>query len=274
MLMFICKGSVFLYVVSSLFYFSALWSRRKSLSKVGTFVLGTGFVLHTVGIVWRSVEISGLPITSLHGALSFFSWCIIAVFIIVQGKHHVGGMGIVVAPISAILSVIATACESPDLPVKHEIGGYWLIVHGILSFAGEAVLALAFAAGLLYLIQESRIKKKVGSFGRGLPSLEALDELNYRCLGLGFPLLTGGIITGSIWASDLWGSYWSWDPKETWSLVTWLIYAALLHQRLNVGWRGKRAAIMAILGFLFVIVTFIGVNLVLPGLHSFRSFLG
>ncbi len=275
MLILICRGSVFLYVISSLFYFLALWSRKNSLSRVGTAVLGTGFLLHTAGLVWRSADLSSLPITSIHGALSFFAWCVIAVYIVVQGRHQLGGMGIVVAPIASILSVLATACEGPDLPVKSALRGYWLVVHGVLSFGGEAVLALAFAAGLMYLLQEGRIKKKrLGQLPRGLPSLEALDEMNYRCLGLGFPLLTGGIITGSLWASDIWGSYWSWDPKETWSLVTWFIYAALLHQRLNVGWRGKRAAIMAIVGFVFVVVTFVGINVISPGLHSFRSFRG
>ena len=114
--------------------------------------------------------------------------------------------------------------------------------------------------------------KKWSQFLHRLPSLQTLDDLNYLCLSLGFPFLTLGIITGSIWAEYAWGSYWNWDPKETWSLVTWLIYAALLHGRLTIGWRGRRAAYFSIIGFAVVLFTFLGVNLLLPGLHSYDSF--
>ena len=93
--------------------------------------------------------------------------------------------------------------------------------------------------------------------------------MNYRCLALGFPLLTLGIISGSVWAEYAWGSYWNWDPKQTWSLITWLVYAALLHGRLTLGWRGRRAAILSILGFSIMLFTFVGVNLILKGAHNF-----
>ena len=133
------------------------------------------------------------------------------------------------------------------------------------------MFALAFAAGIMYLIQERQIKaKKIGAFYHRLPALKVLDDLGYRCLTFGFPLLTLGIITGSVWAESAWGSYWSWDPKETWSLITWFLYAALLHGRLTVGWRGRRAAIFAIVGFAALVFTFLGVNLLLSGLHSYK----
>ena len=122
----------------------------------------------------------------------------------------------------------------------------------------------------MYLLQERELKKKrFGLFYTRLPSLEALDALNQHCLAIGFPLMTLGIITGSIWAKQAWGSYWQWDPKETWSLITWFLYAALLHQRFTVGWRGRRAAIMAIIGFAAVLFTFWGVNFLLTGVHSY-----
>jgi cytochrome c-type biogenesis protein CcsB len=104
-----------------------------------------------------------------------------------------------------------------------------------------------------------------------LPGLEALDELTYKIIGLGMPFLTLCIVTGAFWAEKAWGSYWSWDPKETWSLITWLIYAGYLHVRLIGNWRGKKAIYLAIAGFLAVIFTFLGVNLLLPGLHSYAS---
>ena len=109
----------------------------------------------------------------------------------------------------------------------------------------------------------------MGFLFKRLPPLNKLDEMNYRILTIGFPFLTLGIITGAVWANYAWGSYWSWDPKETWSLITWLVYAGILHGRLTVGWRGRRAAVFCIIGFGCVLFTFLGVNLLLPGLHTY-----
>ena len=148
----------------------------------------------------------------------------------------------------------------------------WLPIHASIAILANGFLALAFCGGIMYLLQESEIKRKrFGLFYTRLPSLEALDNLNQHCLAVGFPLLTLGIITGSIWAKQAWGSYWQWDPKETWSLITWLIYAALLHQRFRVGWRRRRAAIMAIIGFSAALFTLWGVNFLLKGLHTYAG---
>ena len=128
----------------------------------------------------------------------------------------------------------------------------------------------------MYLIQEHFLKRRrLGPLYQKLPSLDILDEINYRCLTFGFPLLTVAIITGAIWAETAWGTYWSWDPKETWSLITWFIYAALLHGRLTTGWRGRRAAVLSIIGFFVLLFTFLGVNL-LPSesKHSYERLLG
>jgi len=146
----------------------------------------------------------------------------------------------------------------------------WLPVHASLAIMANGFMALAFCGGVMYLLQEREIKKKkFGIFYSRLPSLEALDNLNQHCLTLGFLLLTLGIVTGSVWAKQAWGAYWQWDPKETWSLITWLIYAAILHQRLTVGWRRRRAAIMAIAGFGAVLFTLWGVTYLLGGVHSY-----
>jgi cytochrome c-type biogenesis protein CcsB len=142
----------------------------------------------------------------------------------------------------------------------------------VLAFTGNAVFTVAFAAGVMYLLQERMLKsKKFSALYHRLPSLETLDSINYKCLTFGFPLMTMGIISGAIWANSAWGGYWRWDPKETWALITWFLYAALLHGRLTVGWRGRRAAIFAIIGFLCVLFTFLGVNLLLTGEHSFNA---
>jgi cytochrome c-type biogenesis protein CcsB len=143
------------------------------------------------------------------------------------------------------------------------------------SFLGDGMFAVTFIAGIMYLIQEYQIKnKKFGSLYARLPSLETLDSISRHSLMYGFPLLTIGMITGAIYAQHALGSYWRWDPKEVWSLITWLLYAALLHERLAVGWRGRRAAFMAIFAFLVLIFSFVGVSVWLSDYHSFRSLEG
>jgi cytochrome c-type biogenesis protein CcsB len=168
--------------------------------------------------------------------------------------------------------LFALALPKEIVPLAPVLKSFWHPFHVIFAFLGNASFSLAFCCGIMYLIQEHQLKtKKVGAITQRLPSLKILDDLNYQSLTFGFPLLTLGIITGAIWAEYAWGRYWGWDPKETWSLITWFLYAALLHQRLTVGWRGRKAAIMAIVGFLAVLFTFLGVNLILPGLHTYST---
>jgi cytochrome c-type biogenesis protein CcsB len=152
---------------------------------------------------------------------------------------------------------------------------FWVYVHLGFSFLGIAALSLASLGGLFYLVQERQIKgKKFGFFYRRLPSLEQLDALNYRCLTMGFPLLTAGIIIGSLYSQYTLGSFFSFDPKEILTLIAWMIYAVLLHERLTVGWRGRRAALLALCGFGVLIITFVGASLWFAGYHSFANFSG
>ncbi|MGA1865424.1 MAG: c-type cytochrome biogenesis protein CcsB, partial [bacterium] len=146
----------------------------------------------------------------------------------------------------------------------------WLLIHVVTCFFGYAAFAIAFGFSIMYLIKHGHEKDglKTG-FISLLPSSQVLDDLEYKAVAVGFPFLTLGIITGAAWAHYAWGSYWSWDPKETWSLITWFVYAAFLHARFTAGWRGKRTAILSILGFLFVLMTYFGVSFLLGGLHSY-----
>ena len=182
-------------------------------------------------------------------------------------------MGAFAAP-SAFLLMIASAL-SPDIVVQIDpVLKSWLFpVHIIFAFLGNAAFALAFGAGVMYLLQNRMLKsKRFTGIYQLFPSLDTLDKVNYTCLSVGFPLMTLGIISGAFWANTVWGSYWSWDPKETWALLTWLLYAVLLHGRLSVGWRGRRAAIFSIIAFVFLLFTFLGVNLLLGGYHTFEAF--
>jgi cytochrome c-type biogenesis protein CcsB len=165
----------------------------------------------------------------------------------------------------------ALAARADIRPLPPMLQSYWLPVHAAFAFIGNAVFLAGFLVSLVYLFLEGGIKKrKMRDMSGRFPSLETLDRINYKCVSYGFPLLTIGIVTGSLWAELAWGSYWNWDPKETWSLITWIMYAILIHNRLAIGWRGRKTAYMMIAGFVSVVVTFIGVNLFLGGLHSYR----
>ncbi len=264
------KITVLFYFLGTIGYLAYVMVPKKPVSRLSYLLLLSGFLLHTASFVVRYIMAGYTPITSLYESLFFFSWTIIGLFFLILLRYQLPILGSFVSPLVLIMVIITLVLPKDIAPLPPILRSFWLPIHALFSFLGYGAFALAFAAGVMYLIQEYQIKrKKMGSFYRRLPSLEVLDNLNYRCLTLAFPMLTVGIITGSIWAEYAWGSYWSWDPKETWSLITWLLYAALIHQRLVVGWRGKRAAIMAIIGFLSVLFSFLGVNLLLSGLHSY-----
>jgi cytochrome c-type biogenesis protein CcsB len=139
---------------------------------------------------------------------------------------------------------------------------------------GYAAFAVACGVSIMYLIKansEEKATDAAGGFLSLFPPTRVLDDLNYKAIMVGFPLLTLGIITGAAWANYAWGTYWSWDPKETWSLIVWFIYAAFLHARFTKGWVGKRAAWLSVIGFAATIFCYLGVNLLLSGLHSYGS---
>ena len=159
-------------------------------------------------------------------------------------------------------------------PLVPALQSNWLLYHVVTCFLGYAAFAVACGISIMYLVKAKSEESGGGAAG-GLmgmfPPIRVLDDLNYRAIMIGFPLLTLGIITGAAWANYAWGTYWSWDPKETWSLIVWFVYAAFLHARFTRGWVGKRAAWLSIIGFAATIFCYLGVNLFLSGLHSYGS---
>jgi cytochrome c-type biogenesis protein CcsB len=146
---------------------------------------------------------------------------------------------------------------------------YWLPVHVMLAFMGNAFFALAFFIGVMYIIQDRYLKsRKLKGLYFILPSLDMLDELNYKCLQYGFPLLTLAIISGAIWSEYALGSYWQWKHRQVWSLITWFLYAALLHGRLTAGWRGRRAAYLSGVAFVVLVGSYLIINLLSGGAHG------
>ena len=243
-----------------------LWSYRGLL---------LGFVFLTLFIAYEYYALGAAPVLTLKAALSFFAWTIIGAYLIFHIKFKLMVLGSFIAPLAACLMIVSSAMPGVEVHVKPMFKSLWLTVHVAASFLGNGMFAVTFIAAIMYLIQERQIKsKKFGSLYSRLPALEVLDSISYHSLMYGFPFLTVGMITGAIYAQQALGSYWRWDPKEVWSLITWLFYAVLLHQRLTVGWRGRRAAFMAILAFLVLCFTFIGASLWLSDYHSFKSLEG
>ncbi len=229
-----------------------------------------GFIFHLLAFLWRCGQAQTLTVSNLHESLSFFALLLALAFLLVSRKNPVPTLGTFTAPLLVIFTLWALVIPHTITPQPPILKSFWLPLHVLLSFAGNAFLALGCGGAVMYLIQEHLIKKKkIKGIFHKLPALQRLDELNYLCLRLGFPLLTLGIISGSVWASFAWGAHWSWDPKETWSLITWLLFAALLHGRMNSGWRGRKASLLTIVGFVAIMFTFLGVNLLLSGLHSY-----
>ena len=259
-----------LYGIATLAYLTRLARTSPFSATLARRLLLAGFVTHCLAVIHRFIAAGHLPITNMHESLSFFALSIIGIYLYFEQRYQVNTLGSFVVPFALLVTLGAGLVPTTIKPLNPALQSAWIYSHTILAFGAYACFTIAGTVAALFLLQSHFLKKKqLGSLFLKLPSLDSLDEIGYRCLAFGFPMLTVAIITGAIWASRAWGSYWSWDPKESWSLITWLIYAALLHGRLTTGWRGKRAAILTIIGFLMMLFTFIGVNLWLPGLHSY-----
>jgi len=246
-------------------------------------LLVAGVVFHVtsfglrINLFWKIPENRYfMPINSFYGALSYLALAVAAVFAIVEGRHRLGILGGFVLPWAAIGAVGAwwRALYMGDTEIHGlvpALQSYWINIHPMVLMTAYAVFGNAFGVGLALLVQERQMKsRKPSELCYRLPAIEDLDGLNYRLIVFGFPVLTVGILMGGIWAYGAWGRFWGWDPKETWSLITALVYAAYLHMRFIAGWRGRKAVYMSMFGFACVIFTFIGVNF-LSELHGYLS---
>ncbi len=271
---------MFLYL-TLIAYFGAtgLWlayflAQRESYYRAGAWVMAGGLAAHTLALIQLVWSSGSLPAATFGQALLLFAWALVAAFLLLIWRYPIKVLGAMVAPLAALMVSGFLILPQPHGPVSPLLRGFWLTVHICLTLTGYAALALAGLGGVLYLIQERQIKgKQFGFFYRRLPSLSQLDTLNYWCLTIGFPLLTAGLISGSLYAQHTLGHFWNWDPTEIITLIAWLIYAVLLHERLAVGWRGRRAALLAICGFLVLVVAFVGADLWLTGYHNFARFM-
>jgi cytochrome c-type biogenesis protein CcsB len=249
-----------LYFVATVSFLAYLLRRSEALSNVSLAITAAGFISHTIGLVIRMVDVSSSAPPSFSDALSFFSWMIVLVFVVVEYRHRIYVLGSFMVPL-ALVSLVSSAALPETVPTLQPVfKTLWF--HVTLSMLGTVGFTVAFVAGVMYLIQDRLLKsKQFNVLYSKLPALDFLDHLNQQSIVLGFPLLTLGIVTGAISAEFARGSYVSWNPEQTWALVTWVFYFVVLLGRLTIGWRAKRAAYLTVIGFACVILTLVGVVL-------------
>jgi cytochrome c-type biogenesis protein CcsB len=242
---------------------------RKWTSSASLWVTLSGFLFQIAYFLFRWIESGRIPITTFFEAANFFGMGIVLVFLIMEFRFKIPALGSFMLPLVLVLMAPALFLSGEIKELNPVLKSGWLGVHTSLTVLGDSAFAFAFIVSIMYLIQERQLKaKKLGLIFHRLPSLDIMDTLGYKALTFGWPLFTLGMLSGSIWANSAWGTYWNWDPKETWSLITWVVYLALLHLR-TIGWRGRKMAFLSIIGFFFVLVSFFVVSRLDIGKHSF-----
>ncbi len=267
-LLYLCViGVTFIATAAYMVFFICQKEKVRSIAR--TILLVSG-ILQTLYLVSRYVIIGHTPITTQHETVCFFVWAITWAYLSFRWRYTVKNFGTFTSLLIMVLMILSALVSRDVNPLVPALKSWWLPVHASISLVAYGFLGLAFVGGLMYLVQEWELKsKRLGYFFARLPSLDALDQLNSHCVTTGFIFLTLGIVSGTLWARQAWGTYWRWDPKEVWAVITWFIYLIQFHQRLTVGWRGRKAAVLAIVGFCSVIFTFWGVTYLLGGEHVY-----
>ena len=257
----------------------------KSLSIFSNFLLTMTLLLRWIGEKY-------FPLSNLYESLIFLSWGILTIHLFLEFQTKSRLIGSIATPITLFLAGFSTFSLPTDmqkaLPLVPSLQSNWLMMHVTMMMISYATLIVGSLLSLLYIaflafplknqksepsgiiINDFNKEKSISTLTYSkLSLLQTVDLWSYRIIGLGFPFLTIGIISGAVWANEAWGSYWSWDPKETWALITWLVFAIYLHSRLLKGWQGEKAALLGSCGFFVIWICYLGVNFLGKGLHSY-----
>lgn len=257
-----------LYLLTTATFVVQVITARQALQRTALVLLACAFGTHAAALVARAALLGYEALATFQDELSFIACIMVGLYLLIARRTNLTVVGALVTPLAFLFTLSSYAFNAPTPELPHQLQSVWLPAHVAPAFFGYAVFAVAFCLSLIYLLQEKQLKaKRKGTLFRRLPSLETLDELNYRFVTWGFALFTVGIVAGSVLAKETWGALWSWEPVQVCSLITWLLYAALLHAR-TVGWRGRKAATLTIIGFALVVVSLVSVNLVFPGKHG------
>jgi cytochrome c-type biogenesis protein CcsB len=259
------------YALSSIGFIADRIRRNDKLSGYAVLMLGLGVIFHALDQVGRGLQAGNIPVANFAQSLSFLAWLTALASLVLIVRLRMAVVGAFVAP-SVLLALGASffATRNGSLALPDTLRSFWLPIHVTLALLGEALFVVAACVSLVYLVNENRLKAKrpLGPSDETAPSLEKLDRINYRLLGWGLGALSLAMLTGAIWAEGTWGRFWSWEPRELWSLVTWILYAALLESRIAIGVRGRRAAALTLVFFTVLVGSYLGVSLVYPGKHG------
>ncbi len=283
-------------VFVSFWLYAVTWlnSKLDGLRKIGSFSLFVSLVSLTVALVYRGLALQFFPLTNLYESLVIFAWAIIAAYLFMEKKFKISSFGWVVSGFLLVVFLYATwlpANQKQIAPLVPALQSYWRAIHVPPLLMSYALFLIGAFSSVAYLIEMRQGKKEAGKKGikeirKSIEISEGVkinsyiqeisekahffDEITYRCVTFGFPLLTIGIINGALWANHAWGALWQWDPKETMALVTWFIYATYLHFRLNTKVSGKVLALISLIGIVMVYLTYLGVNQFnFGGLHTY-----
>lgn len=259
------------YALSAITFVVDRTGLKTGLANAATVLLGAGAAFQTLDLIRGGVEAGNIPVTNFAQSLAFFAWLTALAGLVLILRLRMPVVGTFVSPIVFVALGVAVVTTQPHrLVMPESLRSAWLPIHVTLAFLGYALFVLAAAVSVIYLVYERRLKAKrtLPAADERAPSLEKLNRINYHLLGWGFLMLSLAIVTGAVWADATWGYFWSWEPQESWSLIIWLLYAALLESRVTVGWRGRRAAALTIVVFTVLLGSFLGVSLVTPGKHG------
>ncbi len=271
----------FIYGLAAALYLFSLVFQKETPGKLATWVTLVACVGNATGLILRWYESYQLgsgyghaPLSNIYESLTFFALAIGIIYLVIERRYRTRVLGVFASLLAFFALAFASFGTSDQIqPLIPALKSNWLIAHVITCFIAYSAFGLAFGISIMYLFQSGRKPVPGSGILSRLPDSSLLDELTHQLIMFGFLFMTIGIISGAVWANSAWGRYWGWDPKETWSFITWLIYAAVLHFRMMRGWRGKRIAVLSIIGFAAVLFTYFGVNL-LPGLHSYGAMKG
>lgn len=263
-------AALIVYAVAATLFVGHLISKRRPLGRSGLTGLSVAMSLHAVGKVMRFIDLGHVPVTNSIEAMNVLALGIAIVFVYVARRYSVPAIGAFVTPL-AFVTLAASLAFAPDQTgaVPAALQSAWFPVHLGFSIAADALFLVAGITAVAFLVQERFLRiKQLGHTFRKLPPLHVLDEVTHRLIVLGWLLMTAGMVAGAFFAKQKWGAYWSWDPRQTWSLFTWLIFAAILHARLTVGWQGRRAAWLTLLACVSVLLALVGLDVVTTTRHG------
>jgi len=269
--------TTFSYLLASFLYIGALVFRSTAIGRFATAftILAVGVQTAGIGLRWAESYQMGIghaPLTNMYESVVFFAWTTAIMYLGIEWKFKTRTIGAFALPLAFLAMAYASFApiDKGINPLVPALQSNWLLAHVITCFVGYAAFAIAAALGFMYLVKSYLSSDRATQPGL-LPPLKTLDDTIHKSMIFGFIWLSAGIITGAVWANSAWGTYWSWDPKETWSLITWFVYAFTLHLRYTRGMSGRTIAWLALIGLFAVIFTYYGVNFLLSGLHSYGS---